>query len=336
MNSLFNPYQSFFYRKIINKYTKGRLNNFNFPILIFKKNSENVINKIIDLDFMFGFHISTFPLIVKKFQSMKKVLSLLNDVKSIPDSNAKAHHSRLANVMRNNLMTMPLKILRTFHNTSQKNSSQIHFLTQINKKKFLINSDAETRKVKSDFSYQNVINNVSYENIKAPQTLNYRNYLNLFPQTIINYSAFTNKNIPEHFPLNKPLWRNPLSNDNGVLKLQGFQNNKIFRYHEITGLSLMKFTMNVPRFESSAGMKKKYSFKKNTENLFYQNKQQIEQEIEYIKKIMKETKESVKSIALHPSGQGDFKLKVDIDRISDLVYQNIERSIRMERERRGM
>lgn len=296
MNSLFNQYRSFFYRKIINKYRKGRSNNFNFPILIFKKNSENVINKIIDLDFMFGFHISTVPLIVEKFQSMKKVLLLLNNEKSISDSNAKAHPSRLANVMRNNQVTIPSTILRKFHNTFQKNSSKTHFLTKINTKEFLIN-------------------NVTYENMKAPQTLNYRNYQNLFPQTIINYSAFPNKNIPEHFPLN---------------------NNKIFRYHEITGQPLMKFTKNVPGSESSAGIQKKYPFNINDEKLHYQDKGQIKKDIEDIKKIMISTKESIKSIGLHPSGQGDVKLKVDINRISDLVYQNIERSIRMERERRGM
>lgn len=308
MNSLFNQSRSFFYRKIINKYRKGRRNSFIFPILIFKKNSENAIHKIIDLDFMFGFRISTFPLIVKKIQSMKKMLLLLNNEKSIPESNA-----------------------GKFENTLHQNITQRHFLTQMKVNKISMSSDIETRKMKRVVSYQNVINNVSYENIKGHQTPTDRNYFT--PQPKINSSTFTTKNRKEHFPVNKQIWRNPLST-NGVLKVQGFQNKKIFRQQGIIGLPLMKFPMNVPGSESSDG--KKYSFHINDEKLHYQDKGEIKKDIEEIKKIMIGTKESIQSMGLRASGQENAKPNLDINRISDLVYQNIERSIRMERERRGM
>lgn len=187
----------------------------------------------------------------------------------------------------------------------------------------------------SVFSYQNVINNVFGDT--NPQTSIYGDNVYFYPHThrIKNYSINAKKYIQLPFTLNKPLLPgNSPPNKIIIFNGQGYQNLNIFQDRRITGRPLMKFNINVSGPEPSASIEKKYSF--NNEKIHYQDKGQIKQEIEEIKKIMMETKESVESMTMRPSGQEDVKPKVDINRISDMVYQNIERSIRMERERRGM
>jgi hypothetical protein len=79
-------------------------------------------------------------------------------------------------------------------------------------------------------------------------------------------------------------------------------------------------------------------FNKDSENFYFHRRQNIEQEVEEIKKIVVETKEAVavNSTSTNYPGEMDIKRHLDINRISDQVYQNIERRVRMERERRGL
>lgn len=79
-------------------------------------------------------------------------------------------------------------------------------------------------------------------------------------------------------------------------------------------------------------------FDKNSEDFYFHKRQSVEQEVEEIKKIIVETKEMVteKSPSSDFPNEADIKRHLDIDRLSDQVYQNIERRIRMERERRGL
>jgi hypothetical protein len=74
------------------------------------------------------------------------------------------------------------------------------------------------------------------------------------------------------------------------------------------------------------------------EDFYFHKRQNIEQEVEEIKKIIVETKEAVveKSPSVNFPSEMDIKRHLDINRISDQVYQNIERRIRMEKERRGL
>jgi hypothetical protein len=79
-------------------------------------------------------------------------------------------------------------------------------------------------------------------------------------------------------------------------------------------------------------------FNDYNEDFYFHKRQNIEREVEEIKKIMVETKEAVaeKSRSVNFPDEIDIKRHLDINRISDQVYQNMERRIRMERERRGL
>lgn len=335
MDMSFNQSCSSFYRKIINKYRKGRSNSFIFPILIFKKNSENALKKKIGLDFLFTLHI--------------------HNKKSTPESKINVVPFQYADELQKTLKTISSSILWKFQKTPGKDISQKYYLKRsvniienssdsVKEKEIrMVEHTASVLKqifipFKNVFSYQNTVNNVSYGNTKTPQIFANSYYNNFYPQMrwIKNHSGFTNKNIQVPSQVNKPLWGDKSLPNKNMMIVHGFQSNNILPNREITDPHLMKFNNNVPVSEPSGSAKEKYSFNINSENLHYQDNGQIKQEIEEIKRIIMETKESVKSVTLGSAGYENVKPKLDINRISDQVYQNIERHIRMERERRGM
>ncbi|HYN44628.1 MAG TPA: hypothetical protein VER35_01385 [Candidatus Limnocylindrales bacterium] len=73
--------------------------------------------------------------------------------------------------------------------------------------------------------------------------------------------------------------------------------------------------------------------------LYFHNHRNIE-EIEEIKRTVSETKKAVLEASIQKSSSRDMDVALrrhlDLDRISNQVYQNIERRIRTERERRGL
>ncbi|MCX9010211.1 MAG: hypothetical protein OIN66_03715 [Candidatus Methanoperedens sp.] len=86
---------------------------------------------------------------------------------------------------------------------------------------------------------------------------------------------------------------------------------------------------------SLAPLKKQDTMKDN-DHLYFQNNQKIEQAIEQVKKVAEEARQTaVDSISAHSSEEKDMRHKVDINRLSDEVYQLIDRRIKIERERRG-
>jgi hypothetical protein len=82
----------------------------------------------------------------------------------------------------------------------------------------------------------------------------------------------------------------------------------------------------------------KNAYKTTGEGLYFHNQRQIEQEVEEIRNVVIETKEAVRETNYHSPNELDRVIKqhLDINRISDQVYQNIERRIKIERERRGL
>jgi hypothetical protein len=87
---------------------------------------------------------------------------------------------------------------------------------------------------------------------------------------------------------------------------------------------------------SSSSAQRTYAYKTESGIMRFQDSGYLEQEIEQIKKIVLQTKESISEKPMPSLGEAEIKRYLDINRISDQVYQNIERTIRMERERRGI
>jgi predicted component of type VI protein secretion system len=76
----------------------------------------------------------------------------------------------------------------------------------------------------------------------------------------------------------------------------------------------------------------------SAELLYFNDQRNVEQEIEEVKKIAIDVRDAVRerSASIHPSGDTDLKKHLDIHRLSEQVYQNIEQRIRIEKERRGL
>jgi Icc-related predicted phosphoesterase len=81
--------------------------------------------------------------------------------------------------------------------------------------------------------------------------------------------------------------------------------------------------------------KRRTGLKTGNEIFYFHNQRKIEQEVEEIKRIVVETKEVMKERPISLRDMG-IKQHLDINRLSDQVYQNIEQRIRIERERRGL
>ncbi len=88
-------------------------------------------------------------------------------------------------------------------------------------------------------------------------------------------------------------------------------------------------------YDNSNFARKKHTYRIENEDLRFLNSNHIEQEIELIKRIVIQTKESLLQKSTSTLGEADIKRYLDINRISDQVYQNIARRIRIEREMRG-
>ena len=79
-------------------------------------------------------------------------------------------------------------------------------------------------------------------------------------------------------------------------------------------------------------------FKAESEDLYFYHQNKIDQEIKEIKKIVVETKDAVKEKSLSSYSPMDIEIKrhLDLSRLTDQVYQMLERKIEIERERRGL
>lgn len=82
----------------------------------------------------------------------------------------------------------------------------------------------------------------------------------------------------------------------------------------------------------------KTSFEAGNEDFYFNNQPKIEQEFKEIKKIVAETKEAVAERFSTTRSPVDIDIKrhLDMGRLTDQVYQMLERKIEIERERRGL
>jgi hypothetical protein len=85
-------------------------------------------------------------------------------------------------------------------------------------------------------------------------------------------------------------------------------------------------------------LQKRSPLKRGGEDFYYRDQQKIEKEVEEMKKIIIETREEISKKASSAPSLKDMDLKrySNIDYLTDQVCQNIERRIRIERERRGL
>jgi hypothetical protein len=185
----------------------------------------------------------------------------------------------------------------------------------------------------------------------SSQMLNNKN-----KEKILNSQVFTVKKIYESLNITR---HSAFINRKSIVKNQLISENKLpavflqdnLLFNKTSGMNILFFkesnwvTVNKPfvknyygnfEHETPSYVQSNHNSKIRNESLVFQDQGRIEQEIEQIKKTVIETKKSVSEKTAPVFGEADIKKYLDINRISSQVYQNIERTIRMERERRGM
>ncbi|AKB18666.1 hypothetical protein [Methanosarcina sp. WWM596] len=164
------------------------------------------------------------------------------------------------------------------------------------------------------------------------ERINYRSLKVVRISTVINEeNSLKNRSVFEHKSPVILLQDNLLFNTiHGV--------NRLF-FNELNQVTVNKPFINnyygSSEQDSSGSVQNTYACKAGIVGLHFQEPRSLEQEIKQIKEIVLETKKSVSQKTTSSPGEADIKRHLDINRISDQVYQNIERTIRMERERRG-
>lgn len=358
-----------FYKKIIQKYQTGKRNTSRYPRMIFYKERGHIVPQKISVILKFRLHLdkqTILPsLILKKIPAVRGMLSRLNTEKNTLQSMTNPKNAHNINDITNIFLT-PLEIpgmnqiksgIFPAGHMSASRISVVPFLKSLIFRAESVTTDSNKTFRPSILS----LNAPLYQQAADPiypgrppvssQILNYENNIEILNSQIfkekINYrslnlarhSTFTNeKNILKNqsaFENKLPailLKDNLLSNNaNPVLNRDFFKGSNLATVNE----PLMKNYHDNLGHGTSSPVQNIHAYKTDRERLLFHEQGRLEQEIEQIKKIMIETKESVLKKTAAAPGEADIKRHLDINRISDQVYQNIERTIRMERERRG-
>lgn len=135
----------------------------------------------------------------------------------------------------------------------------------------------------------------------------------------------------QHFKLLSNDWMVNYSNH---LIANIFQNNTTNK-HPVGYQYYANLELSAP---DSVNTFKKSELRNAYEDFHFHEQRMRDDEIEDIRKRVMETQDTIKEISLlnGPSRNNPVNQQLDINRISDQVYQNIERRIRIEKERRGL
>lgn len=316
---------SSFSRKILSKYQRGR-SHFKIPAMIFRKNMEYFLSQRVNLDFLIQFHIHTSnivsSLITRNVRSMREIFWGLKTEKHLPK------------------LTMKLNLLKNIHSMILRTEA-IRLPSEVIQRLLISVEEANL------YTPVNLYRLNYSHHIQREKT---REYSSEFGQKSPAILPHTNLLLNDGIPLNPAIHLRRIysvsssTKRKDILKKEIFYINKqLFKNTSQNWLSFSKplvknYHFNfVSGFNSSINTQQGNTFKASSEDFHFNNQQKMENEIQEIKKIVVETKTMTEaSKSTHHTGSKDIKQHLDINRISDQVYKNIEQTIRIERERRGL
>ncbi len=362
-----------FYEKIIRKYQTGKRKTLQFPPMIFYKNRGCFLPKKITTNIPLQLHITKKNIMSSSTEriipAMKGIILWFNIENVLPSIIKPKNIQYVAN--EKNIFLTALKIPRLYRSTSglfpgQTSTNRISAASfRISTFSFLksLFFKAETTTdepneilkplflaAKTAFNQQVTHSVPSDTSMASSQPLNYGNYVQIInPQLIVRtksgsantsvYSTIIEKeSISKYQTLFERKSPAILSKNNSVFNNTILGVNRFFfenpNWANINKPLIKNFYSSFGHDESSFSQRR-YAYTAD-EKLSFHDQRRMEQEIEIIKKIVIETKESLSDKSTPSFGEAEIKRYLDINRISSQVYQNIERTIKMERERRGM
>ncbi|MCK5013016.1 MAG: hypothetical protein KAS66_04285 [Candidatus Omnitrophica bacterium] len=341
---------SYFYKKIIKKYQKSRWDLFGFPLMIFSRNIQGIISQKMNIESLISFsflymkkksdhnNAELFNIFfswftTEKYMLLQKVkLKLVKNIQDLSEMFKPIQPEPISNAFLTMYMSENEKYGVSFNHSSSYMAENLNFTSQV----------MQFSSINIGFTPRPAYNvlqslfikrsNVSPDNTTSylPEQLNVRkpsetvNFLQFRPELgLVNSIPLTalsgTKNIS--FELKNRLTNDPHQNRTSVDRFA----NENYNYSFIPG------TIN-----SLTGKRRTY-FTVNNENFIFQNQLKLEQEIEQIKKSIVNTKDSLeRSISENNSLERNTKANININHLSDQVYDNIERRIRIEKDRRGL
>lgn len=357
-----------FHQKIIRKYQTGKIKAFRLPTMIFYKKKENFLPRKLIMKLLLQIHIVDKNILsslnVKTISALREMISgskTENTLQSILRQN------NILNVNNEtNIFLKALKIPGSYQLTSRTFPIRHIYTSRILKVPFLKSLFVESETItkgsnkiikpliliskttvhnqvthtfSSDISVLNPQisdhgNQIQVINIQRPEVRNTFDRVNNSVHSIIIENEGINK-CQTLFEHQQP---SILPRSNLLFKNITVSLNRLFPENSNwapTNKPLIKNYSSAWHIESSFP-RRKFTYEADGERLHFSNQRSIEKEIEDIKNIILETRKSVLEKSALTLGETDIKRYIDINRISTQVYQDIERRIRMERERRGM
>ncbi|MDL1973322.1 MAG: hypothetical protein LWX55_00755 [Deltaproteobacteria bacterium] len=390
-----------FYKKVINKYQKGKRNPFRFPMMIFYKHAGRVLSQKINIDILLQpyFHDRNIfsSLVVKSVQNMKRLFSWFMTEKRIPQFITKPallkrihsankiftliQHETASRLLRAAQMAVnSLSFVRARPETpggygrvskSETSSfSQGQGNQEIVQRLTLGTLHRQPRRLMQRLRRWKVLqplfsipNTILYlhdvTGVSAPcftvnrqffnQFFNQGNYVQIIKPETEKRRTFPVRGIDGRYPSSQ---KENIGGYPPVLEhkspailpqvscLQNKSSNETFQNWTTVNKPLIKhyhykFGSNAV---NSIAAQIKTTFEAGNEDFYFNKAQTMSREVEELRKIIVETKETVidKSVSTHSPIEIDMKKYLDVNRLSDQVYQKIEQRIRIERERRGL
>lgn len=312
--TLSNP---IFYKKIVQKYQTGKKNISRFPRIIFCKKEGYFFPQKINIVLKFRLHSdkqNVLPsLTVQKIFTLKRMLPELNTEKSTFQSIVKPKGTQVVSNVTNTFLTS-FKI-------TQKCQIGSEFLTVHAVDHSILIREENIRK--NQYKFPLILQREIL--VSNSTTLGEKKYFSkLINRVIVNRplikSYYGNFSNPASSPILNP------------------ESSSLYKKTDwiVVNKHLIKSCYHNLWSELSSSVHRTYAYKIGSKTLHFQDSRNIEQEIEQIKRVVIQTKKSILEKIPPAFGEADIKRHLDINRISDQVYQNLERKIRMERERRGI
>ena len=386
-----------FYKKVIDKYQKGKRNPFRFPMMIFYKHAGCILSQKINIDILLQLYLHNRNIfsssVVKSVQNMERLFSWFRTEKLIPQFIAKPVLLRSVQMFRliryetasglfraAQMAVNSLSFVRARPETqggydrvfkSETSSfSQGQGNQEIGRSPPLGMSHRQSRRLLQRLRGWKVLqplfsipNTILYLHdvidASAPgftvnrqlfnQFFNQGNYVQIIKPETVKRRTFPVPGIDGRYPSSQ---KENIGGYPPVLEhkspailpqvsfLQNKSSNETFQNWTTVNNPLIKhyhsnFGSNAA---NSIAAHRKTTFEAGNEDFYFNKAQTMSQEVEELRKIIVETKETVinKSVSTHSPIEIDMKKYLDMNRLSDQVYQKIEQRIRIERERRGL
>jgi hypothetical protein len=349
-----------FFRKIMDKYRIRNIISFRFPSMILFKYKQNFSMQKINVDIFIQVlinnrNITSSIFFSKKVENIKKVFSRWSEktLQTLIIKSASLKISRIEN--RQSIVNTIISRVHASHQTLDKKffgiSSIQPAFSNVKNTTFIRNASLYPLFSSScTISHSQMNRTVS----RSDKTLNYTILNHNYHMQITKISGKSGNSMTrteDHdISIQTNQWQYQNIHENSIAVILP----SFFSLHNNRTQALEKdiFNRNFQNYTSISYRTLKYhtnlgyapdnsSKKKITPDmLLYFDTHRNREEIEEIKRTVSEINKSVIRASVETSGSGNMDVAIkhhlDLNRISDQVYQNIERRIRTERERRGL